>query len=75
MIKKKDALPFRIPNNINLVMVDIETGLLANINTKKTIYESFKSKDNFTSRLENRTNKDRFGLYDSQNSKSILRFY
>ena len=29
-IKKKDALPFKVPKNINLVMVDVETGLQPN---------------------------------------------
>ena len=28
--------------NINLVMIDVETGLQANNSTKKVIYESFK---------------------------------
>ena len=47
VIKKKDALPFKVPKGINLVMVDVETGLQANDNTKKVIYESFKAEDNF----------------------------
>ena len=38
MVIKKDALPFRIPKNINLVLVDVETGLLPNSKTKKIIY-------------------------------------
>ena len=43
----KDALliypskPFKIPNNIEMVIVDHETGLLSNPNTDKTIYEAF----------------------------------
>ena len=45
VVKKKDALPFKIPKDINLVMVDVETGLLPNADTKNTIYESFKSND------------------------------
>ena len=44
VVKKKDALPFKIPKNINLVMVDVETGLPPNTNTKSVIYESFKSR-------------------------------
>ena len=75
VVKKRDALPFRIPKNINLVMVDAQTGLPQNANTKKAIYESFKSKDNFIIGLENPLNKDKLGLYDSKNKKSILRFY
>ena len=43
----KDALliypskAFKIPNNIEMVIVDHETGLLSNPNTDKTIYEAF----------------------------------
>ena len=75
VVKKKDARPFKIPNNINLVLVDAETGLKADINTKKVIYESFKSKDNFMVILEKSSNKDKLGFYDSANHKRILRFY
>ena len=75
VVKKKEALPFRIPKNINLVMVDATTGLLPNSNTKKIIYESFKAEDNFIVNLEKRTNKDTLQPYDSENYKSILRFY
>jgi len=75
VIKKKDALPFKVPKNINLVMVDIETGLQPNDNTKKVIYESFKQEDNFIVGLENSSDKNRLGVYDSNNQGSILRFY
>ena len=75
VVKKKDARPFEVPKNINLVMVDVKTGLPPNSNTRKVIYESFKQKDNFVSGLENLSNKDRLGLYDSENERKILRFY
>jgi len=75
VVKKSDALPFRIPQIINLVIVDAETGLPGNVNTKKVIYESFKSKDNFITGLEKSLNKDKLGLYDSETERSILRFY
>ena len=75
VVKKRDALPFRVPKNIKLVMVDAETGLPQNANTKKTIYESFKLKDNSVTGLEKPLNKDKLGLYDSKNERSILRFY
>ena len=75
VIKKKDARPFKIPKNINLVMVDIETGLPPNEKSKSVIYESFKSNDNFMTGLEKIANKDRLGLFDSGNEKEILRFY
>ena len=35
VVKKKDALPFKVPKNINLVMVDVETGLQPNDIQKK----------------------------------------
>ena len=75
VIKKKEALPFRIPKSINLVMVDADTGLLPNLNTKKIIYESFKSENNFIVDLEKRSNKSTLDFYDSDNQKNILRFY
>jgi len=75
IIKKKDALPFKVPKGINLVMVDAETGLRPNSNTKKVIYESFKTEDNFIDVLDNSSDKNRLGFYDSDNKKSILRFY
>ena len=75
VIKKKEALPFRIPKSINLVMVDADTGLLPNLNTKKIIYESFKSEDNFIVDLEKRSNKSTLDFYDTDNQKNILRFY
>ena len=56
-------------------MIDAETGLKPNSNTKKTIYESFKPDDNFIASLEKLSNKDRLGFYDSQNKKTILGFY
>ena len=74
-IKRKDAHPFKIPKSINLVLVDVETGLLPNSNTKKTIYESFKSDSNFMVSLEKLSNKDRLGFYDFENQRTILRFY
>ena len=75
VVKKKDARPFKIPKNINLVLVDAETGMKADINTKKVIYESFKTKDNFMVILEKLPNKDKLGFYDSTKHKKILRFY
>ena len=75
VVKRKDAKPFKIPKNINLVLVDAETGMKADSNTKKIIYESFKTKDNFMVILEKSSNKDKLGFYDSANHKRILRFY
>ena len=74
-IKKSDALPFKIPKNINLVIVDADTGLRPDNNTKRTILESFKTKDNFFVGLENQKNKDKLGINDSQTKEPILKFY
>jgi len=75
IIKKKDALPFKIPKDINLVIVDIETGLPPNSSTKKVIYESFKSHTNLSSKFEQLTNKDKLGLYDPLANTIVLKFY
>ena len=75
VVKKKEALPFKIPKNINLVMVDAETGLRPNINTKKIIYESFKSKGHFMVDLEKSSSTDRLRFYDSKNIRKIFKFY
>ena len=75
VIIKKEARPFRVPKNINLVMVDVETGLPPNSKTKKIIYESFKQQDNFIDDLENISNRSTLELYDSKNQKTVLRFY
>ena len=75
MVKKKEALPFKVPKNINLVIVDAETGLKPNNNTKKTIYESFKPEDNYIVDLEKESITDTLGFYDSENKKIIFRFY
>ena len=74
-VKKKDTRPFRVPKKINLVMIDVETGLLPNTKTKKVIYESFKPEDNFVAGLEKSYNKYRLGLNNTKNEKIILRFY
>ena len=75
VIVKKEARPFRVPENINLVMVDVETGFPSDANTKKIIYESFKPDDNFIVDLENRSNRSTLDIHDSKKNKTILRFY
>ena len=74
VVKKRDALPFKVPKNISLVIVDAETGLHPTENTKNVIYESFKA-DKMLADLENLHEKDRLGFYDSKSIKEILRFY
>jgi len=75
VVKKKDALPFKVPKNIHLVVVDAETGLQPNESTKNIIYESFKTKDNILVGLRNLSDTDTFGFYDSKNIKTTLKFY
>ena len=75
VVKKKDSYPFKVPKGINFVIVDSETGAATDKNTKKAIYESFKSKGKIVRGLENKLNKDKLGLYDIENEKKLLRFY
>ena len=75
VVKKRDALPFKVPKTIKLVMVDSETGQPPDNEANKVIYESFKPEDNFLVGLEKLSNKDRLGSYDSSNNKTILKFY
>ena len=56
-------------------MMDVETGLQPNINTKKVIYESFKLEDNFIVHLENSFNKHKLEFYDTESQKTIFKFY
>ena len=75
VVKKKDALPFKVPKSINLVLVDAESGMPANNKTKNVIYESFKPEDNFIVGFKNLSDKDTLGFYDSETEKAIFRFY
>ena len=75
VVKKKEALPFKVPKNITLVLVDVESGLQPNASTKKIIYESFKTEDNIIDSLENLSNKAKLGFNYTENKKIILKFY
>ncbi len=75
VVKKKEALPFKIPKNINLVMVDHETGLQPNSNSKKIIYEAFKEQDYSIVNLEKSSNRDTLRYFDSKKRKEIFKFY
>jgi penicillin-binding protein 1A len=75
VVKKKDALPFKVPKNITLALVDAESGLQPNEKTKKIIYESFKTEGTIIDSLENLSNKDRLGSNYTENKKIILKFY
>ena len=75
VVKKREALPFKVPKNIKLVMVDAETGLQPNANTRKIIYESFKPEDHIMLELEKLSYKDRLEFYESGNLGDIYKFY
>jgi len=75
VIKKKDAHPFKVPQNIVLAMIDAETGLRPNDKTKRTIYESFKLTDNLPLGIDSLSDEDNLQYYDTSNEKTILRFY
>ena len=71
----RNVVTIKIPKSISLVMVDVETGLAPNGRTKNIIFESFKPGNNFIVGLENQSNKDKLGLHDSTDERTILRFY
>ena len=75
VIKKKDAQPFKVPQNIVLAMIDAETGLRPNDKTKRIIYESFKLTDDLPLGIESLSDEDNLQYYDTSNEKTILRFY
>ena len=75
VVKKKDALPFKVPKNISLVVVDAENGMRPNSETKKIIYESFKTNENIIVGLDDLSGRNRLGFNDSTIKKKILKFY
>ena len=68
-IKKKDARPFKVSENITMVMIDPKTGMKANFTSKETIIEAFK-KDSIENNFQ--LKKD---INDRFNKKNILQFY
>ena len=73
-IKKKDAIPFKVPDGITMVVVDPVTGDKSNFKSKKMIYEAFK--DNNLIKLDNKNYYSGF-IFDSikKNEKKITKFY
>ncbi len=68
-VKKKDARPFKVSENITMVMIDPKTGMKANFTSKETIIEAFK-KDSIENNFQ--LKKD---INDRFNKKNILQFY
>ena len=67
-VKKSDARPFKVPENITLMVVDPNTGNKAKFSSKNTIIESYKSKNVSNGKI----------LYSNNNrldTNNILRFY
>ena len=67
-IKKSDARPFKVPEDITLMVIDPETGDKAKFSSKNTIIESYKSKN-----ISN--GKVLFSNNNRLDSNNILRFY
>ncbi len=67
-VKKSDARPFKVPEDITLMVVDPNTGNKAKFSSKNTIIESYKSKNISNGKI----------LYSNNNRldvNNILRFY
>ncbi len=67
-VKKSDARPFKVPEDITLMVVDPNTGNKAKFSSKNTIIESYKSKNISRGEI----------LYSNNNrldTNNILRFY
>ena len=68
-IKKENTRPFKIPENITLMVVDSQTGKKVSFTSNKTLIESFKS-EKITKKFNvNLKNNNRF------NNNNILKFY
>jgi len=66
-VNKKDARPFKVAENVTLMVVDPKTGKKASFGTKKTIIEVFK---------KDLAEQDLFNLkYNRFKDNNILRFY
>ena len=68
-LKKENTRPFKVPENITMMVVDSKTGKKVSFASKKTLIESFKSnkvleKTNISKKINNRFN-----------NNNILRFY
>ena len=67
-VKKKDARPFKVPDEIIMMVIDPNTGQKANFLSKNTIIENFKKKD--IENIEVLSNNN-----NNFNENSILQFY
>ena len=67
--KKKDARPFKVANDVVMMVVDSETGEKASFGTKKTIIEIFKKKD------INKEDLIKSKINNRLKNNNVLRFY
>ncbi len=73
-ITKKDALPFKVPEGITMMVVNSRTGKKSNVKSSKTIYESYKDKN--LNELETNDNYNSFLLSSfGKKQKRIVKFY
>ena len=68
-VKKENTRPFKIPENITLMVVDSQTGKKVSFASKKTLIESFKTEKIEQNININIKNNNRF------NNNNILKFY
>ncbi len=67
-VKKSDARPFKVPENITLMVIDPNTGNKTKFNSKNTIIESYKSKNISDGKIL-------FIENDRLDTNNILKFY
>ena len=68
-VKKEDARPFKVADNIVMMVVDKSSGKKANFTSKETLIEAFK-KDKIYTNISEKTN-----FNNRLNNNNILKFY
>ena len=68
-LKKENTRPFKVPENITMMVVDSKTGEKVSFDSKKTLIESFKS-----NKVLEKTNISK-KIYNRFNNNNILKFY
>ena len=69
-ISNYEARPFKVAENIKMMVVDVKTGKKADFGSKETIIESYKKEE-----FENRLNTDIDDLKYKISKNDILKFY
>jgi penicillin-binding protein 1A len=67
-VKKFEARPFKVPNDIVMMVVDSNTGQKVKFSSKNTIIENYKKKDIVSNKVKMINNK-------SFDENKILKFY